>query len=437
MLGIPVRIEPVFLVMMGVLAFANGYTGALIPVFMAVAGLSVLIHELGHAGAHRAFGARPDITLTGFGGVTMGPVHPRGRSLVVTLAGPGAGFLTAALGAALSRVVGSGGSVAQIALAELIWINVIWGVFNLLPIIPLDGGHVAADLFGPRAAQVLSVAVAAGLVGLGLYTDRVFLAFIGFLFGSQAFQALRAEKDQPQLEQLGAVRAAVMRGENGPAAEQAGRIAASPASWRVEVAASELEAWARLAGGQSDEAAGALGRLRAGVSSTSPLVRRMVALAKGDEAEPIAPAFVRCDDEVAAMVASRMVADAGLVDRVLTELADLEPEGGPSRSNGYRALQLGLHHAGRHRDSARVGQSLFLLEPEPVVAYDVACSWALAGETGQAVTWLDRAVDHGFRDTVALDLDPRFDAIRDTDGFQTVRAWMQSGPQEGERAAGA
>jgi Zn-dependent protease len=439
MSGIPVRVEPIFFLVMGLLAWLNGYTGALIPVFMLVAGGSILVHELGHATAHRSFGARPRVTLTGFGGVTTGPVHPKGKSLVVTLAGPGAGFLAAAVGVALSQVVTSDAGMVADALRILIWVNVIWGIFNLLPILPLDGGHVASDLFGARPALMLSVAGSAVLGLLGLYTGQVFLAFIGFMFGSQAYQALRSEKDQPQLEQLDAVRSAILRGEHRPAAEQAERIGSTAGSWPVEVTAAELAAWARLAEGEPEEAQVALGRLRAGAAQTTPLVRRMVALAQGSEAEPIAPAFAQCDDIVGATVGARVVASAGLLDRVLDELAALAPAPGGTRSNGYRALQLGLHRAGLYRESARVGDVLFSQGEEPLVAYNVACSWALAGDQTAALTWLDRAVDKGFRDTALLDQDANFNGIRDSDGFRAVRAWMESGPPEAdpEQAAGA
>ena len=438
MSGIPIRVEPVFLLVMGLLAWINGYTGWLIPVFILVAGGSVLIHELGHATAHRSFGARPTVTLTGFGGVTMGPVHPKSRSLVVTLAGPGAGFLAAAVGVALSQVVASDGSTVADALRILIWVNVIWGIFNLLPILPLDGGHVASDLFGPRPEQVLSAVGSVIIAILGLYTGQVLLAFIGFIFGSQAFQALRAEKDTPQLQQLDAARAAILQGEHRQAVEQAEKVASSPASWRVEVTANELSAWAHLAAGEPDDAQAALGRLRAGAVQTTPLVRRMVALAQGADADPIAPAFVQCDDIVGATVGARLVASAGLLDRVLDELAALAPSPGVSKTNGYRALQLGLHHAGRYPEAARVGDVLFFQEPEPLVAYNVACSFALAGDETAALAWLDRAVDKGFRDTALLDHDTNFDSIRDTDGFRAVRAWMESGPPEPDaESAGA
>ena len=74
-----------------------------------------------------------------------------------------------------------------------------------------------------------------------------------------------------------------------------------------------------------------------------------------------------------------------------------------------------------------------------LVAYNVACSWALAEDTDQALTWLDRAVENGFRDTALIDHDNNFDQIRDTDGFRAVRSWMEAAPPGSatEDAAGA
>lgn len=436
--GIPVRVELIFFLVMGLLAWFNGYTGAEIPVFMAVGGLSILIHELGHATAHRSFGASPSVTLTGFGGYTLGPVQPRGRSLVVTLAGPAAGFLAAIVGVLLSQVVTSDNELVETGIEVLIFVNVLWGVFNLLPILPLDGGHVAADLFGLRQAQYLSLAGAAALGILGLVIGSPFMAIVAFMFGSQSLGALRADRDKPQLVELDQARAALLQGRNPEAVEHIEAASANPASFAVEVTAAELLAWARLAEGQPEDARAALDRLRGGVTKTSPLVQRMVALAEGKQEETLAPAFIQCDDVVAATIAARMVSAAGLLDRLIEELRTVAVlPGGLPRNNGYRALQLGLHHAARFRDAARVGDIVFQSEPGPLVAYNVACSWALAGETEEALAWLDRAVEHGFRDTTLLDQDNNFDRIRDTDGFRALRSWMEAGPPDAETAAGA
>ena len=281
--GIPVRVEPIFVLVLALLAWANGHTGVLIVVFMVVAGLSVLIHELGHAMAHRSFGAQSRVTLTGFGGYTLGPVHPRGRSMVVSLAGPGAGFLVAILGVALSQVVTSDSEIVETALEDMVWINVIWGVFNLLPILPLDGGHVAADLFGLRPAQVLSVAGAVGLGALGLYTGAPFMLLMAFLFGSQSLNAMRADRDQPQLDLLDQARADLLQGRYAEAVEKIEAPRSSPSSFTVEVTAAELLAWARLAEGQPEEARISLDKLRGGIFRTMQLVQSIVSLSEGNQ----------------------------------------------------------------------------------------------------------------------------------------------------------
>jgi Zn-dependent protease len=436
--GIPVRIEPIFFVVLAVLGWFNGHSPGLIPVFIVVGGASILLHELGHATAHRSFGAQPRVTLTGFGGVTVGPVQPRGRSLVVTLAGPVAGFMAALVGVALSQVVTSDSAVVKTALDDLIWVNIVWGIFNLLPILPLDGGNVAADLFGVRSARVLSVAGAVGLGLLGFATGQIFLAFVAMSFGSQSLNALRAQRDRPQLQQLDEARGALLRNDTAKAVELIEAVG-PPGSFPVEVTAAELLAWARLADNQPEDARAALATLRGGVTRTSQLVQRTVALANGEVDDPIAPGWVWCDDIVAAMVAARVVVAAGMLDRVIEELNTLPQLPGPPKSNGYRALQLGLHHAGRFREAARVGDLLFFQDPAPLVAYNVACSWALAGATEEALAWLDRAVEHGFRDSALLDQDNNFDSIRDTDGFRALRSWMETGPpgDDSEQAAGA
>ncbi len=437
--GIPVRVEPVFFLILAVLGWANSRTPTGIVVFMVVGGLSILLHELGHATAHRSFGAHPRVTLTGFGGVTVGPVHPRGRSLVVTLAGPIAGFVAALVGVALSHAVTGPSTVVKTAIDDLIWVNVLWGVFNLLPILPLDGGNLAADLFGSRSARVLSVAGAVGLGLLGLYTGQLFLAFLGFYFATQSLSSIRATRDRPELEQLDEARAALLRGDTDAAVDIVQRVAAAAGSFPVEVTAAELLAWARLAENQPEQARAALAALRGGVARTSQLVQRSVELANGEAPAALAPAWLSCNDIVAAMIGARVAVATGSLDRLIEEMNTLPKNlPGPPKTNAYRALQLGLHHAGRFREAARVGDLLFFQAPDPLVAYNVACSWALAGQTEEALAWLDRAVEKGFRDRALLDQDNNFDAIRDTDGFRALRSWMESGPpgDDSERAAG-
>jgi Zn-dependent protease len=80
----------------------------------------------------------------------------------------------------------------------LVWISVVWGVVNLLPIFPLDGGQVSEELFtatqphrGMRQSIVLSIVTAAVVAGYELLQvlkgDSPGALFTVFLFGYLAY----------------------------------------------------------------------------------------------------------------------------------------------------------------------------------------------------------------------------------------------------------
>jgi membrane-associated protease RseP (regulator of RpoE activity) len=85
----------------------------------------------------------------------------------------------------------------------LLVVSIYWGVLNLLPIYPLDGGQIAREVFlklsrreGIRQSLALSVATAGGLAVIGLLVWRdVFIAIVfGYLAYSNyaALQAYRS-----------------------------------------------------------------------------------------------------------------------------------------------------------------------------------------------------------------------------------------------------
>ena len=90
-LGFPVHLDISFVIVMAVLGYRPGVTARDMALWLLITPLAVLVHELGHAVAARAAGARPQIALAGFGGVTtFTPSRPlsRARSLGISLAGP-------------------------------------------------------------------------------------------------------------------------------------------------------------------------------------------------------------------------------------------------------------------------------------------------------------------------------------------------------------
>jgi stage IV sporulation protein FB len=176
--GFPVRVHPWFWLgaaLIGADFFARGGP-LLLLVWIGVVFLSVLVHELGHAAAFRWFGADSHVVLYVFGGLAVpwSEVRGRWRRIVVALAGPFAGFALLAV-VYFSNLyypwAGTGRYVA-VTYLSLYFVNLYWGILNLLPVFPLDGGRVAQEVCsyatrrnGLRISLEISVGVA-GLIAL-------------------------------------------------------------------------------------------------------------------------------------------------------------------------------------------------------------------------------------------------------------------------------
>ncbi|MEN6459371.1 MAG: site-2 protease family protein [Thermoguttaceae bacterium] len=195
--GIPVRIHPYFW-LAGLLLGPHSAGAPVMVIWMAAFFIGILCHELGHAMVMRAYGYYPWITLYGLGGLashdnargSLGGWPDRWRQLLISAAGPAAGFLLAALTVAIIRAKGHelvylvdfpwGLQVIDLEILKhsrlawfinsLLFVTIVYGIFNLLPIYPLDGGHMARELFlminprgGIRQSLWLSVLAAGGI----------------------------------------------------------------------------------------------------------------------------------------------------------------------------------------------------------------------------------------------------------------------------------
>lgn len=225
--GIPVRVHPLF----WLIALLLGSSGDLlqIVIWVFVVFVSILIHELGHALAFRWHGLRSQILLHFSGGLTIPEATPWGggyasvaigpvQQILISLAGPGAGFVLAGLVVAIVKLLGgeiivnwlfglipipynaiipSGGIIPSLFATLFLWVNIFWGLINLLPVFPLDGGHVARNILllfdpagGVRKSLWLSV-IAGGLMavaGFALFRSM----YTALLFGILAFQSYQA-----------------------------------------------------------------------------------------------------------------------------------------------------------------------------------------------------------------------------------------------------
>jgi Zn-dependent protease len=88
---------------------------------------------------------------------------PRRGMMIVAAAGPGMNFLLAWLGA-LVLGFGRPGPLLESFLFSFILINLVLGLFNLIPIPPLDGGRIAVGLLPLGLARIWARAERAGLM---------------------------------------------------------------------------------------------------------------------------------------------------------------------------------------------------------------------------------------------------------------------------------
>ena len=188
--GFPVQVRAGFLVFMALVVVLQGPEFGL-P-FAALMAAYTLLHELGHAVAARSTGARASISLDFMAGyASFTPVRPltAWERIGISFAGPG---VQVAVGTVVYLLLRGGlhwpeaGHPLQQA---AFWAGPVVGLFNLIPIIPFDGGVIAESLIGmvaPRTARRFMEAFSLTVSGVAV----VWLALDPRLTGLAVFAAI-------------------------------------------------------------------------------------------------------------------------------------------------------------------------------------------------------------------------------------------------------
>lgn len=163
-------------------------------------GLAVftLLHELGHAVAARNAGADAEISLDFLAGYTsFRPRRPltRPQRLAITASGPATQIVASvAVLAAMGANPLSLDSVRQSEATYAIWwAGPVIGALNLIPVLPLDGGHIAHTILEPvlgrnsmrTMAMVSMILTVGGAAAFYLSGRGGFVIFVAFLLFSQ------------------------------------------------------------------------------------------------------------------------------------------------------------------------------------------------------------------------------------------------------------
>ncbi len=204
MFGFPITIHGSFLAVIAILGYTS-FPEQLdrVAAFVVIALIAIVIHELGHAFAARSQGTHgtPTISLEGMAGLTRYRLQEqpsRSQAIMISFAGPLAGILLVAAVLALAR---SGFLDRTPLIDDLILIGLFttfgWSAFNLLPIVPLDGGHIMTDLIPGsvpvrrRRAAIVSIVVAvAAAIWLWFYLGSLFAPLILGMMAYQNFTSI-------------------------------------------------------------------------------------------------------------------------------------------------------------------------------------------------------------------------------------------------------
>jgi len=224
---VPVRVKLWFWI--AVLFLGGELAPGALVIWVAVCFGSILLHEFGHVLAFQVFGERAEVVLYGWGGMAVprGAVQSHLARFVVALAGPAAGFSLAGLAMAAAFLSGatvhfgfhmflptltawpafargSGPALHSswhwyVLLNDLLFVNFYWGLVNLLPVYPLDGGHASRAVFeqrdpfrGKRNSLILSAFVAAAVALFGLVEQNLYMVLMFGILSASSLQSLES-----------------------------------------------------------------------------------------------------------------------------------------------------------------------------------------------------------------------------------------------------
>jgi len=391
MFGFPIHVKGGFVLFMVLVVVVNGG-----PLGFWIAGSAAaltLLHELGHAFAARATGANAEISLDFLAGyASFVPTRPlkRWERAGISISGPAVqiGISLSILFAMDVNPLDRDSFASSPASLAIWWTGPVMGLFNLMPVLPLDGGHIAMaglDRILPGRAQKVMVWFSILLTG----AIGVWVVLTPDLRG---FMLLVILPLMVQIQMLG--------NRSGPVTSQQSRSTVG-----------EAAAWQR----------GDLSQLPDG-HVPSPWYR---ALQQLDQGHPEVARDVLLADFGERGLPDWTPPDAA-PDEALRQLVGLLPRPLP-HGRLYSDLVLAhiLLRLGEPELAAKYAAETYSRTPSTDPALVVARAAGALGDTETAVGWLRAAFDagtnmHGLE--VTVDHAPELTSMRDDPRFLQLRA---------------
>jgi Zn-dependent protease len=415
-----------------------------IAVWAACLLVSILFHEFGHAVLYRSLGAQTFVILYGMGGLTFGrrdkPFSTL-ESVGVSLAGPIFGLVLGGLVWGATAIWGMPPTVMGVVVVKnLIWINVIWGLVNLLPMLPLDGGHVMEALLvaaspekGRIWARQATVGVCVIFGVLCAMWGQSWPMILAVMFGMQAVQGLmvlRAQEkgqtpspvpappaeSQDVLENVTRMHKLLDEDRTSEARAVAYQVLDRAQAVGPRDAALRVLAWVSIGEGKPADALGFL--TKTSPRFDDPFTWGTAIAASGDAAKALphlSQAFSRMPTPSVVATYGRCLLAVGQRDEALA----LAPPESPVELQ--RALAEALLRSRDFVGALTVSDRLFARTHAEVDAYNAACALSRSGEVEQALQRLDAAITAGFKDLTHLEADPDLVTVRQAGGYAALR----------------
>jgi stage IV sporulation protein FB len=353
--------------------------------------------------------------------------------MLISLSGPVAGFLFGGIVFLLGSLgLNSAGPISTVYY-DLLWVNIGWGIFNLLPMLPLDGGQVLVTLEtwlvwkkSQLISHAISLLIALGIVSLALSYRSIWIAILGGWFtysnGTFVLEKLNEHHDYKLKADFERIRESIDDKEFDYALNVVRRVQKSAHSSRVQRDAAWLLIFILIRQGRYKDAEDELIRYEGRFGEDSYLKgffffrQREIAVA----IQHLKKGFGHKPSEQTGMLLSQALTKEGrflellelikhpVMDEVRWELSrDLHED-------SFSASDFGI--------SAQAGVMSYELSPDPTLAYNIGCAFARGGELDTALHWLERAVQTGFDDKHLMATDSDLESLRNSPSFAVILA---------------
>jgi Zn-dependent protease len=203
-MGIPIKLDTSFLLALPISAYffainsqPSGFAevepsivryalSALSAIFLFA---SVLLHELAHSYLAKRYGANIySITLLLFGGVASMEIPQKpGQEAKIAFAGPLTSIIIGIICLfTYSYIISPNFALSQSSISLIIWIigsmNLLLGIFNLLPAFPMDGGRILRSFFARKMSYVKATHSAASIGKFLAILMAIFGIYVGDLW---------------------------------------------------------------------------------------------------------------------------------------------------------------------------------------------------------------------------------------------------------------